>query len=238
MAEAFLELACVYRYGELGEVKDSKLALKFYKRAATLGDADAMVCLGRRYELGDGVRRSLEKAQELYRTAASRGHHMGQNNLGSCLRQAGKLEEAFAMTMLAAEQGYAGAECNLGCHYHHGVGVEVSMASAGLWYARSAAKGDLIAQHNLGFMYAEGLGVAVDLDEAKRLFALAAAQGDKAADGPNSQAAVEASKQALAEVERQIRLRDAARELLQAAGGDMDAASEALRAARQSESTS
>ena len=215
------------------------MAVKLYKRAVELGDADAMIYLGHRYEHGDGVRQSLKKAQELYRTAASRGHYIAQNNLGFCLRKAGKLEEAFAMTMLAAEQGYAGAECNVGYHYHHGMGVEASMASARLWYARSAAKGDLASQHNLGFMYAEGLGVAVDLDEAKRLFALAAAQGDKAADGPDSQAAlVEKSKEALAEVERQIRLRDAARELLQAAEGDMDAASEALRAARQSESTS
>ena len=55
------------------------------------------------------------------------------------------------------------------------------VASARLWYARSAAKGDLASQHNLGFMYAEGLGVAVDLDEAKRLYALAAAKGHKRA---------------------------------------------------------
>lgn len=232
MPEAITDLANAYHHGNMGLAKDMKLALKFYKRAATLGDADAMVWLGRRYEHGDGVRRSLKKAQELYRTAASRGHYIAQTNLGFCLRQAGKLEEAFAMTMLAAEQGYAGAECNVGYHYHHGLGIEASEASARLWYARSAAKGDLIAQCNLGFMHADGCGGAVDLDEAKRLFARAAAQGDKAADGPNSRKAVEASKQALAEVERLIR----------AAGGDTDAASKALgrrlRAARQSESTS
>ena len=212
----------------MGLAKDMKLALKFYKRAATLGDVDAMVWLGRRYEHGDGVRQSQKKAQELYRTAASRGHYIAQTNLGTYLRKAGKLEEAFAMTMLAAEEGYAGAECNVGYHYHHGVGVEASEASARLWYARSAAKGDLMAQFNLGLMYAFGDGGAVDLGEAKRLFARAAAQGDKAANGPNSRRAVEGAKLALAEVERLIR----------AAGGDADAASKAgerrVRAARQS----
>lgn len=225
--EAITDLAGAYRYGDYGLVKDMKMAVKLYKRAATLGDADAMVCLGHRYEHGDGVRQSLKKAQELYRTAASRGHYLAQNNLGSCLRQVGKLEEAFAMTMRAAEQGYAGAECIIGCHYRRGVGVEASEASARLWYARSAAKGDLMAQHNLGLMYAFGDGGAVDLGEAKRLFARAAAQGDKAANGPNSRRAVEGAKLALAEVERLIR----------AAGGDADAASKAgerrVRAARR-----
>ncbi|MEE8544981.1 MAG: tetratricopeptide repeat protein, partial [Alphaproteobacteria bacterium] len=60
---------------------------------------------------------------------------------------------------LAAEQGDASAQNNLGVMYAMGRGVPQDSALAAQWYRRAAEQGDARAQYNLGFMYADGRGV-------------------------------------------------------------------------------
>lgn len=52
------------------------------KNLADKGDPVAQYHMGRRYELGDGVVRNVEKAHNWYLKAARQGNHMAQNNLG------------------------------------------------------------------------------------------------------------------------------------------------------------
>ena len=82
---------------------------------------------------------------------------------------------------LAAEQGDASAQNNLGVMYAMGRGVAQDDALAAQWYRRAAEQGDARAQYNLGFMYADGRGVARDYALAVKWYRLAADHGDAGA---------------------------------------------------------
>ena len=69
---------------------------------------------------------------------------------------------------LAAEQGLASAQYNLGVMYDNGAGVLKDNAEAARWYRLAAEQGDADAQSNLGVMYANGEGVLKDAAEAVR----------------------------------------------------------------------
>jgi TPR repeat protein len=78
---------------------------------------------------------------------------------------------------MAAEQGGAIAQANLGTMYAAGAGVPQDDAEAVKWYRMAAEQGDAGAQHNLGFMYRNGRGVPQDDAEAVRWYRMAAEQG-------------------------------------------------------------
>ena len=78
---------------------------------------------------------------------------------------------------LAAEQGIASAQFNLGFMYRHGDGVPQDYAEAAKWYGLAAEQGNVKAQFNLGLMYAAGRGVPQDHAEALKWFRFAAEQG-------------------------------------------------------------
>lgn len=80
---------------------------------------------------------------------------------------------------LAAAQGNAGAQTNLGHMYYKGQGVVQNNAEAIKWYRLAAAKGHAGAQAMLGLMYDLGQGVPKNYVEAAKWFRLAAAQGDE-----------------------------------------------------------
>ena len=63
---------------------------------------------------------------------------------------------------LAAEQGDASAQYNLGGMYANGEGVLKDEAEAVRWYRMAANQGNASAQYNLGAMYANGRGVLKD----------------------------------------------------------------------------
>ncbi len=78
---------------------------------------------------------------------------------------------------LAAAQGNATAQANLGGMFANGEGVAQDYAEAVRLFRLSAAQGDACGQINLGLTFENGLGVAQDRAEAIRLYRLAAAQG-------------------------------------------------------------
>ena len=78
---------------------------------------------------------------------------------------------------LAAEQGHASAQNNLGVMYGTGEGVLEDDAAAVRWYRLAAEQGYADAQFNLGLMYDTGEGVPEDDAEAVRWYRLAAEQG-------------------------------------------------------------
>jgi TPR repeat protein len=85
--------------------------------------------------------------------------------------------EAVRWYGLAAAQGHAGAQSNLGFMFHHGSGVAQDRAEAIRWYRLAAAQGYARAQYNLGGMVHFGQGAPQDKAEAVRWYSLAAAQG-------------------------------------------------------------
>jgi hypothetical protein len=61
---------------------------------------------------------------------------------------------------LAAEQGEAAAQNNLGVMYEHGKGVSQDYMTAVKWFRLAAKQGYGTAQYNLGVMYENGKGVS------------------------------------------------------------------------------
>ena len=78
---------------------------------------------------------------------------------------------------MAADQGNAQAQCNLGLMYNHGQGVAQDYSAAMKWYRMAAGQGNAQAQVNLGIMYHQGQGVAQDNSAAMKWYRMAADQG-------------------------------------------------------------
>jgi len=81
--------------------------------------------------------------------------------------------------ILAAEQGVASAQHNLGVMYEGGWGVPKDDKTAVKWYRLAAEQGNANAQYNLGWMYEEGQGVPKDNVYAYMWWDIAASSGDK-----------------------------------------------------------
>ncbi len=86
--------------------------------------------------------------------------------------------EAARWYRMAAEQGEADAQNNLGLMYELGEGVPQDNGEAARWYRKAAEQGDVNAQFNLAFMYFNGYGVPQDYGAAARWYRKAAEQGD------------------------------------------------------------
>ena len=80
-----------------------------------------------------------------------------------------------------AEQGYAGAQYNLGLMYDKGHGFAQDYKQASQWYRKAAEQGFTNAQHNLGQLYHLGQGVVQEHKEAVRWFRKASEQGHASA---------------------------------------------------------
>ena len=84
--------------------------------------------------------------------------------------------EAVRLYRLAADQGQASAQYNLGVMYDDGRGVPQDDAEAVRLYRLAAEQGDACAQSNLGVMYANGQGVPQDYVQAHMWYNLAASR--------------------------------------------------------------
>mmetsp|Transcript_32032 Transcript_32032/g.104067 ORF Transcript_32032/g.104067 Transcript_32032/m.104067 type:complete len:201 (-) Transcript_32032:13-615(-) len=91
---------------------------------------------------GEGVTADTEKALELNRQAAARGHSVAQMNAAHIIEKtSGDRDEIFHFLKLAADQGFTEAETSLAQCFERGFGVEKDLTEAMRWYARAAAKG-------------------------------------------------------------------------------------------------
>lgn len=96
---------------------------------------------------------------------------------GDAADKEGRYAEAIRWYRLAADQGDARAQFNLGVAYNTGRGVTQNYAEAVKWFRLAAERGDGDAQNHLGHVYRYGQGVDQNYAEAVRWFRLAADQG-------------------------------------------------------------
>ena len=68
-------------------------------------------------------------------------------------------KKAIRWYVLAAQQGHARAQFNMGVFYYVGETVPQDYSEAFKWYTFAAEQGHAGAQTNLGIMYSEGEGV-------------------------------------------------------------------------------
>lgn len=134
--------------------------------------------------LVDDVLRLLGRIRRTQTTSSSSTKRYSQaeleetNRKGDEYYDAKQYAKAVEWYRIAAEQGYAGAQCNLGIMYYMGRGVPQDYAEAVRWLRKAAEQGDADAQCNLGVMYESGRGVPQDYGEAVRWYRKAAEQGN------------------------------------------------------------
>ena len=181
-AVAQRNLGIIYDNG-FGVPKNGSEAAKWYLLAANAGDAQAQANLGSMYLSGRGPI-DFDEALKWNRLAAKQGNPAGQSNLATMYQLWEKIlpkdAEASPLRLyqLAANQGYAEAEHELGDIYMYGLGVHLDYVEAAKWYRRAADQGDARAQLILAGMYARGLGVPRDNAEAAKWYR-AVDDGDK-----------------------------------------------------------
>ncbi len=81
-------------------------------------------------------------------------------------------QEALKWYRMAAEQGHAPAQFNLGVMYRHGQGVSQDYQEALKWYRKAAEQGHAAAQNNLGVLYEVGQGVPQDFARAHMWYSI------------------------------------------------------------------
>lgn len=179
ISRALQSRALNYFFGLEGVVWDHGEAVRLFREAAIMGNANAQTCLGICYAEGEGVAKDLEQAVHWYRVAAEQGAIGAQSSLGHLLflhEEEGKRNYVQAIHWLrkAAEQEDQDAENDLGVCYQHGYGVAQDFEQAAHWYRKAAGRGNATAQTNLGDCYQLGRGVAVDCKEAVQWYRRAA----------------------------------------------------------------
>jgi uncharacterized protein len=113
--------------------------------------------------------------------------------------------EAIKWSRLAANQGYADAQFNLGIAYANGQGVPKDYAEGAMWLRRAADQGLPLAQLSLGVAYALGHGVQQDFVSAHMWFSLSAAQGNQDAVKDRDRAAGNMTPAQIAEAQKLAR---------------------------------
>ena len=129
-----------------GVPQSDKEAVKWYRKAAEQGDADAQSNLDFMYDNVQGVPQSDKEAVKWYRKAAEQGKAGAQCNLGFMFKYGRGVPqsniEASKWYRKAAEQGDVIAQSNLGLMYENGRGVPKNDTEAMKWLQKAAVQGD------------------------------------------------------------------------------------------------
>jgi len=118
-----------------------------------------------------------QESSEVLLARANQGNAVAQLRLGVRFADGKNYGAAAHWYQLAAEQGLAAAQFNLGTLYFQGQGVPKDYVTALHWYQLAANQGLAAAQFNLGIFYEEGDGVPRDYAAALHWYQLAANQG-------------------------------------------------------------
>ena len=179
-SNAQYKLGVAYASGN-GVKKDEGEAVRWFRKAATQGDAQAQNSLGLMFDEGRGVVKNDREAVRWYRKAADQGDANAQHSLGFMYANGRGVEKddraAVRWYGKAAEQGKTFAQYNLGFMYANGRGVEKNDREAVRWYRKAAEQGYAVAQYNLGRRYDFGEGIGENDREAVRWYQKAAEQG-------------------------------------------------------------
>ena len=155
------------------------------KSLAEQGNSEAQLCLGFRYNIGNGVTQDKEKASKWINLSAEQGNEMAQFTLGEFYYFGEGVEqnynEAFKWFKLSAEQGNNKAQVYFGDCYYHGRGVEKNYGEAFKWFKLSAEQGNKYAQNYLAECLYNGTGTEQNHKEAVKWVKLSAEQGNRVA---------------------------------------------------------
>lgn len=190
--EAQYQLASCYHSGYGVEENDS-LAFVWAKKSAEQNYPAGLYFLAFCYETGKGCSANMANANTLFKKAYEKallhtndGDPSAQFVLGKIFDYGnGGVEQnqevAARWYLRAAEQGYPGAQFNLGNCYQLGEGVKEDKEQAVYWYRQAAIQGDADSQYMLGLCYASGEGVTKSTPKAIEWFQKSSRQGHRLA---------------------------------------------------------
>jgi membrane associated rhomboid family serine protease len=142
------------RYRKGLDVKvNAQEAIKWYIKAADLGDAEAQYDLGDIFEHGEGVPTDMPTAIAWYTKGAEQGESLAQDRLARIYENGSgvprDMREAIKWYRKAAEQGEILDQYRLGELYSEGRDVPKNIAEAKVWYQKAADQGFQAASNRL-----------------------------------------------------------------------------------------
>jgi TPR repeat protein len=150
--DAQVQLATLLLQAEDATDKDAVEAVELFQRAAARGNVDAEYNLGVCYRRGIGVAADRDKARQLYREAAIKGHNSAQLALGDLLSEIAdneSLKEAVKWYEQASAAGVPRAHRGLARLYETGQGVEADIDKAIAFNRKAAEAGHFEAKQAL-----------------------------------------------------------------------------------------
>ncbi|MBO4450752.1 MAG: DUF2225 domain-containing protein, partial [Clostridiales bacterium] len=152
-----------------------KEAMKYYDKAAELGNISAINAVGVSYESGYGREHNGQTAYDYYRKAADAGNATAMRNIGRLYRY-GKdplqknVNEAYNWYKKAADAGDGYAMEIIGNMHLYGEygrnGEDIDYRTARQWYEKAAENGYPDAYADLGDIYIYGYGEEKNVDKA------------------------------------------------------------------------
>ncbi len=190
--EAQYQLACCYHNGYGVEENDS-LAFVWAKKSAEQNYPAGLYFLAFCYETGKGCSANMGNANFLYQKAYEKAMLHANEGDPSAQFIVGKIfdygnggvkqdqEVAVRWYRRAAEQGYPGAQFNMGNCCQLGEGIKEDKEQAVYWYRQAANQDDADSQYMLGLCYASGEGVTKSNSKAIEWFQKSSRQGHRLA---------------------------------------------------------
>ena len=169
--------------GQKGAIHSSRLAFKWFSKAASNQHPKAMSAMGLCYERGLGVQRSVSKARSWYAAAVDAGNDDACQTLVQMEARAGNMQGALQWLERMADVDSIPAQLML-AHMHLNGTAKNANAEEGIRYLRYAAmQGNGEACLMLSTCYATGKGVPKDESLMMGWLVNAAEAGNQAALG-------------------------------------------------------
>jgi len=133
--------------------------------------------LGTDYFTGEFIGKDVNKALKYWTLAANVGLAASAYEIGNCLNEIDKCEDAITWLKIGADLGSKEAELSLGMSYSEGRGVAINYEKAFYYVNLSASEDSAVAQYALGIFYLKGVGVVQNEETAIYYLELSANQG-------------------------------------------------------------
>ncbi|MGD9169593.1 MAG: tetratricopeptide repeat protein, partial [Candidatus Thiodiazotropha sp.] len=149
-------------------------AIKWYRKSAKQGLAEAQNALGVMYAIGNGVTRDDKIAVNWYLKAAEQGYAEAQFNLGSRYERGLGVDQDYATARAwyakAVSSNHPKSIHNLAILYVAGRGGEKDTALAMELFLKAAKFGSPDSHYEIGVLYNKGIGVPKDQQIAAQWF--------------------------------------------------------------------
>ena len=175
---------CVERLAEENAIDSKRKAHRYdpktmrqYKKAAEMGDSDAMCTIAEMYWKGEEVTKDSEQSSYWFNKAAEAGNstsmfHLARRHdfIGGLRNSDKDYKKAIYWYTKAAETGRSDAMNRLGWMYLVGQGIGKDCEKAIEWFLKAAEAGHINAMDILASSYERGVGVTLDYEKAMQWY--------------------------------------------------------------------